>query len=48
MQTTRYAVVSGADHGVGLALAEQLARRGYRVIAGYLNTDETQLPGLAR
>ena len=30
----KYAVVTGADHGLGRELALQLAQRGYRVLAG--------------
>ena len=42
-----YAFVTGCDHGVGLALAEQLAGRGYAVAACRLNDQETQLDRLA-
>ena len=39
----KYALVTGCDHGVGLALAKQLAERGWHVTACRLNPQETQL-----
>lgn len=36
----KYALVTGTDHGVGLALAEELLKRGYYVVAARLNSDE--------
>ena len=42
-----YALVSGADHGVGLALTEGLARRGVEVLAGCLNPAEGHVQRLA-
>lgn len=42
----KYAFVTGTDHGVGLALAEQLAQRGYDVIAARINPAETQIDRL--
>lgn len=35
-----YALVTGCDHGVGLALASQLAERGYTVAACRMNPEE--------
>lgn len=46
MEQKKIAVVSGADHGLGLALATQLIERGFRVIAGQFNDKETQLNDL--
>ncbi|MBR5110050.1 MAG: SDR family oxidoreductase [Clostridia bacterium] len=43
----KYALVTGCDHGVGLALAEQLVKRNYTVAACRLNENETQLDSLA-
>lgn len=43
----KYAFVTGTDHGVGLALAEELLERGYYVVAARLNPEETQIDGLA-
>ena len=37
---SKYALVSGADHGLGYELALQLAARGYRVIAGRYDMSE--------
>lgn len=36
----KYALVTGTDHGVGLALTEQLLERGYYVVAARLNPAE--------
>lgn len=44
----KYALVTGCDHGVGLALAEQLALRGYRVAACRMNEEEHLADGLAQ
>ncbi|MBE5947504.1 MAG: SDR family NAD(P)-dependent oxidoreductase [Lachnospiraceae bacterium] len=42
----KYALVTGTDHGVGLALAEELLARGYFVVAARLNPAETQIDEL--
>ncbi|WP_334075251.1 MULTISPECIES: SDR family NAD(P)-dependent oxidoreductase [Paenibacillus] len=42
------ALVTGADHGVGLALAETLLEQGGRVFAGRYNPRETALDELSR
>ncbi|MBQ9766130.1 MAG: SDR family NAD(P)-dependent oxidoreductase [Lachnospiraceae bacterium] len=42
----KYALVTGTDHGVGLALAEGLLERGYYVVAARLNPTETQIDEL--
>ncbi len=42
----KYAFVTGTDHGVGLALAEELLERGYYVVAARLNPGETQIDRL--
>jgi NAD(P)-dependent dehydrogenase (short-subunit alcohol dehydrogenase family) len=39
MVVPKIAVVSGADHGLGSALAAQLVRRGYTVFAGRYDKD---------
>ena len=39
----KYALVTGCDHGVGLALAEQLVSRGYSVAACRINENEKQI-----
>ncbi len=44
----KYALVTGCDHGVGLALAGQLVQRGYVTAACRLNEGETQIDSLAR
>ena len=44
----KYALVTGCDHGVGLALAEQLAGRGYAVAAGRIDGNETKIDALAK
>ena len=44
----KYTLVTGCDHGVGLALAEQLALRGYRVAACRMNEEEHLADGLAQ
>lgn len=43
----KYALVTGTDHGVGLALAGQLAEKNYNVIACRINPQETQIDALA-
>ena len=43
----KYALVTGCDHGVGLALAAQLAERGYTVAACRLNPEEHLIDALA-
>ncbi len=43
----KYALVTGCDHGVGLALAEQLVQRNYTVAACRFNENESQLDSLA-
>ena len=43
----KYALVTGCDHGVGLALAEQLIQRNYTVAACRINENESQLDSLA-
>ena len=42
----RYALVTGADHGIGLELARQLLQRGYFVTACRYNPAETQIDAL--
>ena len=42
----KYALVTGCDHGLGLALTEQLVQRNYTVAACRFNEDETQLDSL--
>lgn len=42
----KYALVTGTDHGVGLALAEELLKRGYYVVAARVNERETQIDAL--
>ena len=42
----RYALVTGADHGIGLELARQLLNRGYYVSACRLNPKETEIDAL--
>ncbi len=46
MEDKRYALVTGADHGVGLSLVKELLKRGYFVIACRLNNKETLLDEL--
>lgn len=43
MEEKKYALVTGADHGLGLALVTQLLERGFHVIAGQNNAAETYL-----
>lgn len=40
---TKYAMVTGTDHGVGLALAEELLQRGYFVVAARFDSGEKQI-----
>ncbi|MBO5487686.1 MAG: SDR family NAD(P)-dependent oxidoreductase [Eubacterium sp.] len=42
----KYALVTGADHGVGYALVEQLLKRGYYVVAARLNSKEDAIDKL--
>lgn len=42
----KYALVTGADHGVGLALVENLLERKYHVLACRINENETKLDEL--
>lgn len=44
---TRTAFVTGADHGLGLALATRLLAHGWRVVAGRYAADEHRLDDLA-
>ncbi len=43
----KYALVTGCDHGVGLALTAQLAERGYTVAACRINPEEHLIDDLA-
>lgn len=47
IMTSRTALVTGADHGLGLALTEQLLERGWTVIAGRYLPREDHLTSLA-
>ena len=42
----KYALVTDTDHGVGLALTQQLLERGYYVVAARLNSEETAIDQL--
>ena len=42
----KYALVTGTDHGVGLALVEELLMRGYYVVATRLHSAETAIDTL--
>ena len=42
----KYALVTGADHGVGLELVKNLLKREYFVVACRLNSEEKQVDGL--
>jgi len=46
--TQKYALVTGTDHGVGLALTEQLLEKGYYVVATRLNPRETLIDQLQK
>ncbi len=41
-----YALVTGADHGVGCCLVADLLKRGYKVFAGRINKEEAHLSKL--
>nr|AHF25618.1 short-chain dehydrogenase/reductase SDR [uncultured bacterium Contigcl_23] len=47
MRIMKYALVTGCDHGVGLALAAQLAERGYTTAACRINPEERLIDALA-
>ncbi len=42
----RYALVTGTDYGLGLALAEELLGRGYFVVAARHDPKKKQIDGL--
>lgn len=44
--STKYAFVTGADHGLGYALVEKLMERNYYVVAARLNPEENQIDKL--
>ena len=44
----KYALITGCDHGVGLALARELAERGYALAACRIDPNETQIDNLSR
>lgn len=46
LDNSRIALVTGADRGLGLALAARLAEKGWRVFAGEYMTDWPELPAL--
>lgn len=48
MEQAKWAVVTGADRGVGLSLAKGLMNRGYHVLAGQYSQEEGELQELGR
>lgn len=44
----KYALVTGTDHGLGLALTEELLKKGYYVVAARVNPAEVQIDELAK
>ena len=44
----KYALVTGTDHGLGLALVKNLLNRKYYVVAARLTPDETQIDDLCK
>lgn len=44
----KYALVTGCDHGLGLALVQELLERGYAVVACRLDPKEKQLDALVK
>jgi 3-oxoacyl-[acyl-carrier protein] reductase len=40
------AIVTGANHGIGAATAQALARRGCAVLCTYLRLDDPEDPGI--
>ena len=45
MRTDHTAIVTGANHGIGAATAEALARRGCAVLCTYLRVEDPEDPG---
>ena len=46
MTTRHAAIVTGANHGIGAATAQALARRGCAVLCTYLRLDDPEDPGI--
>ena len=46
VQPSHVAVVTGANHGIGAAVARRLARRGVAVLVTYLRVDDAPDPGV--
>ena len=46
MTTRHTAIVTGANHGIGAAAAQALARRGCAVLCTYLRLDDPEDPGI--
>ena len=45
MTTGHTAIVTGANHGIGAATAQALARQGYAVLGTFLRVDDPAEPG---
>ena len=45
-QPSHVAIVTGANHGIGAAVARRLARRGVAVLVTYLRVDDAADPGV--
>jgi len=48
MTTARTAIVTGANHGIGAAAAQALARRGCAVLCTFLRLDDPEDPGIPK
>jgi 3-oxoacyl-[acyl-carrier protein] reductase len=48
MSRAHTAIVTGANHGIGAATAQELARRGCAVLCTFLRTDDPPDPGIPR